>query len=111
MRTMCRHGETGRCGYCLQEQNLAEYNEWRASKGLAPITAAGEAAEVVLEKLEPLTEWKKDGDPCNDCGSPARYVEATGWYEHIDWKAPKCFLMGSAEEPFDKEPWWERGTV
>lgn len=40
-------------------------------------------------------DWADDGDPCNDCGQPAAYDPAHGWYYHIDPKAPECFLMGS----------------
>ncbi len=43
-------------------------------------------------------EWEIDGDPCNDCGQPAAYNEANGWYYHIDPAAPACFLMGSGRD-------------
>jgi hypothetical protein len=38
---------------------------------------------------------RRDGDPCNDCGEPSAWDEATGWYYHIDPNAEPCFLMGS----------------
>lgn len=41
MKTTCGHGETGRCGYCAQEQNIADHNAWRRTQGLGPINAAG----------------------------------------------------------------------
>lgn len=49
-------------------------------------------------------EWELDGDPCNDCGQPAAYNEANGWYYHIDPTAPACFLMGSGKNEGHNEP-------
>jgi hypothetical protein len=41
MKKTCLHGETGRCGYCAQDENIRKHNEWRAKQGLAPINATG----------------------------------------------------------------------
>jgi hypothetical protein len=51
-------------------------------------------------------DWENDGDPCNDCGEPAAYDEAAGWYYHLDPNAPGCFLMGSGVSTPPRSTGW-----
>lgn len=45
MKKTCLHGESGRCGYCAQEENIRKHNAWRAKRGLAPISVTGKVVE------------------------------------------------------------------
>ncbi len=74
----------------------------------------GTISSWLVSRVAPVSDeqategWEKDGDPCNDCGQPANYSEAAGWYYHVDPDAPPCFLMGSGpieghNDPIQKE--------
>lgn len=68
MRRMCGHGEVGRCGYCAQDEAIAQHNRWRATKGLPPITASG-ARTPHHDASGALAEGHSLGDLCDKAGS------------------------------------------
>jgi hypothetical protein len=53
------------------------------------------AEQITVPDDDEITEWERDGDPCNHCGMAANYDPANGWYYHVDPTVPGCFLMGS----------------